>query len=110
VIFGALWVITSSISFWTVDTQELANSFTYGGGFLAQYPVDVYAAWLRRIVLLVPLAFVSYLPAAWVLDRPDAYDFPVWARLSSPAAALASVLVARVVWRAAVRHYRSTGS
>lgn len=110
VIFGALWVITSSISFWTVDTQEVSNSFTYGGGFLSQYPVDVFAGWLRRLLLLVPLAFVSYLPASWVLDRPDVYDFPIWARLASPAAALASALVARVIWRAAVRHYRSTGS
>jgi ABC-2 type transport system permease protein len=110
VIFGSLWVITSSLAFWTVETQEVANSFTYGGGFLSQYPVDVFAGWLRRILLLVPLAFVSYLPAAWVLDKQDAYAFPVWARLASPAAAVAASLVARAGWHAAVRHYRSTGS
>lgn len=110
VIFGSIWVITSSLAFWTVETQEVANSFTYGGGFLSQYPVDVFAGWLRRILLLVPLAFVSYLPAAWVLGRRDVYAFPVWTRLASPAAALAVALIARAVWRSAVRHYRSTGS
>lgn len=110
VIFGGLWVITSSVAFWTVGSTEVANAFTYGGGFLTQYPFDVFSSWLRRILLLVPVAFVSYLPAAWVLDRPDAYDFPAWARLSSPAAALATTLAARAVWRTAIRHYRSTGS
>ena len=110
VIFSALWVITSSLAFWTIETQEVANSFTYGGGFLSQYPVDVFAGWLRRTLLVVPLAFVSYLPAAWVLGRHDVYEFPVWARLASPAAALAVALLARVVWSTAIRHYRSTGS
>ncbi len=110
VIFGALWVITSSIAFWTIGSTEVSNAFTYGGGYLTQYPFDVFSSWLRRFLLLVPVAFVSYLPAAWVLDRPDAYDFPAWARLSSPAAALLATLVARAVWRTAIRHYRSTGS
>jgi ABC-2 type transport system permease protein len=110
VIFSSIWVITASVAFWTIETQEVANSFTYGGGFLSQYPVDVYAGWLRRTLLLVPLAFVSYLPAAWVLGHDDVYRFPVWARLASPVAAIATALVARAVWRTAIRHYRSTGS
>lgn len=110
VIFGALWVMTSSLAFWTTETLEIANSFTYGGGFLSQYPVDVFAGWLRRTLLVVPLAFVSYLPAAWVLGRTDVYGFPTWLRLASPAAAFITALVAGAVWRTAIRHYRSTGS
>lgn len=110
VLFGALWVIASSMAFWTIETQEVANSFTYGGGFLSQYPFDVFAGWLRRILLVIPLSFVSYLPAAWVLERDDIYGFPTWVRLASPAAALAAVAVARAIWRVGIRHYRSTGS
>jgi ABC-2 type transport system permease protein len=110
VIFGSIWVVTSSLAFWTVDTQEVANSFTYGGGFASQYPLDVMAGWLKRTLLVVPLAFVAYLPAAWVLGKQDTYGFPTWVLLSSPLAALATVLVARLVWRAAIREYRSTGS
>lgn len=110
VMFGGLWVITSAIAFWTIGSMEAANAFTYGGGFLTQYPFDVFSSWLRRVLLFVPVAFVSYLPAAWVLGRPDVYDFPTWARLSSPVAALATTFVACAVWRSAIRHYRSTGS
>jgi ABC-2 type transport system permease protein len=110
VIFGSLWVITSSVSFWTIETQEISNSFTYGGGFMSQYPVDVFAGWLRRTLLVVPLAFVAYLPATWVLRKDDVYGFPTVIVLSSALAAAAVALLARVVWRAAIRHYRSTGS
>jgi ABC-2 type transport system permease protein len=110
VIFGAIWVMTSSLAFWTVDTQEVANSFTYGGSLMTQYPLDVLGVWMRRFVLFVPLAFVNYLPATWLLHRPDVLGLPVWVRLSSPVVALLVALVARAVWLSAIRHYRSTGS
>jgi len=110
-IFGAIWVITSSISFWTVDTQEVANSFTYGGQTLAHYPIDVFGTWLRRFVTFVlPIAFVSYFPAVYLLDKPTPFGLPSWVALLSPVVAALLVLVARTVWQFAIRHYRSTGS
>jgi viologen exporter family transport system permease protein len=110
-IFGAIWVITSSIAFWTVETQELANSFTYGGDFLTDYPFDILAGWLRRLAtFVVPLASVCYLPAVRLFDKPMPDDLPRAAAWSGPFVALALVLVARAVWALAVRHYRSTGS
>jgi ABC-2 type transport system permease protein len=110
-IFGALWVITSSLAFWTVETQELANSFTYGGDFLTDYPIDVLAGWLRRLVIfVVPLACVGYLPAVRLFDKPLPDGLPEIAVWSGPFAATALVLVARGVWGLAIRHYRSTGS
>jgi ABC-2 type transport system permease protein len=39
---------------------------------LTQYPIDVYAAWFRRFLgYVVPLAFVCYFPALYLLDKPD---------------------------------------
>jgi ABC-2 type transport system permease protein len=111
VIFSAIWVVTSSIAFWTVETQELANSFTYGGNQLTGYPVDVLARWLRRIaVFVVPLASVAYLPGCALFDKPMPFDLPRWVAWTGPAVALVMALLARSVWREAIRHYRSTGS
>lgn len=111
VMWCSLWIITSSISFWTVETQELANSFTYGGQTLSHYPIDVLGSWLRRIVtFVVPLAFTSYLPVAYLLDRQPAFGVSNTLAFASPLVALALALLANVVWRTAVRHYRSTGS
>ena len=111
VIFGSLWVVTSSVAFWTVDTQEFANAFTYGGGLMTSYPVDVFGQWLRRFVIFViPLAWVAYLPAAGMLDKPMPFDLPEAVAWSSPLVAVASALIARAVWGTALRHHRSTGS
>lgn len=111
VIFGAVWVITSSISFWTVESQEVANAFTYGGQLATNYPIDVLGAWMRRIVtFVVPLAFVAYLPAARMLGRPDPLGLPGVVAWATPAVAVGAAALAGAVWRLAVRHHRSTGS
>ena len=111
VIFGAIWVLTSSVAFWTVETQEFANAFTYGGGLMTSYPIDVFGRWLRRFVIfVVPLALVAYLPAAGMLGQADAVRPARAVAWSSPLVALAIGPVARAVWGTALRHHRSTGS
>ena len=111
VIFGSIWVITSSLAFWAVETQEVANSFTYGGVTLSGYPIDVFGTWLRRFVIfVVPVAFASYLPVAYLLGKPIPLDLPASLALLAPVVALTLALIARATWRSAVRHYRSTGS
>jgi ABC-2 type transport system permease protein len=111
VIYGAIWVLTSAIAFWTVETQEIASSFTYGGNTLANYPIDVFGAWLRRIVMfVVPVAFVGYLPAAALLAKPMPFGLPPVLGWCNALVALVLTLIARAVWTFAVRHYRSTGS
>jgi ABC-2 type transport system permease protein len=111
VIFAAIWCITSSLAFWTVETQEVASSFTYGGNYATQYPADIFTGWIRRLLLTaVPLAFVAYLPLAWILDKDQALGIdPAWG-FASPLVAAVLVVAARLTWRSGIRHYRSTGS
>jgi ABC-2 type transport system permease protein len=109
-IFGAIWVVAAALGFWTVDNRHIANSFTYAGNKLTQYPLDVFAGWLRTVVLILPLAFVNYLPVARLLGKDDVYDLPSWAGWTAPVVAVVLFVVARIVWTVAIRHYRSTGS
>jgi ABC-2 type transport system permease protein len=109
-IFSAVWVAFGCLAFWTVDSGEFTNAFTYGGNFLAQYPIDIYGAWLRRfLAYLVPLAFVCYFPALYILGKHDPLGLPRVLQFLSPAVALAAACVAGAAWRFAVRHYRSAG-
>jgi ABC-2 type transport system permease protein len=109
-IFSAVWVAFGCLAFWTVDSGEFTNAFTYGGNFLAQYPIDIYGAWLRRfLAYLVPLAFVCYFPALYILCKHDPLGLPRVLQFLSPAVALAAACVAGAAWRFAVRHYRSAG-
>ncbi len=111
VIFLSIFVIFGCIQFWTIDANEVANAFTYGGNTVNQYPMTVYPKEVvTGLTFLMPLAFVNWYPALYVLDRTDPYGFPEWLRFSSPVAALVLVAVTSVVWRAGVRHYESTGS
>jgi ABC-2 type transport system permease protein len=110
VIYAAVWVALATIAFWIVDAIELVNAFTYGGSFLSQYPIGIFARWLRGVVVfVVPLAFVAYFPALYVLDKDDALSLPEALQFASPVVAVLACIVATAVWRNAVRHYRSAG-
>jgi ABC-2 type transport system permease protein len=110
-IYAGVWVAVASVAFWAVDSIEFANAFTYGGSFLSQYPVNIFGSWLRRLVIfVVPLAFVVYFPALYVLDKDDPLGFPRAVQFAPPLVALATWLVGAAVWRTAVRHYRSVGA
>lgn len=110
VIFASVWTVGSCLAFWTTDGGEFTNAFTYGGNFLAQYPIDIFSTWLRRfLAYIVPLAFVCYFPALYILDKPDPLGLPRLLQFSSPLVALLGVGVGGLAWRFAVRHYRSAG-
>lgn len=110
VIFAGVWILGNSISFWFIDTREVANAFTYGGNFVSQYPLHIFAGWLRRFfTLAIPIGFVNYYPSLYVLDKQDPSRFSALPFLS-PVVAIAIVLVSREVWTLGVRHYSSTGS
>jgi ABC-2 type transport system permease protein len=110
-IFAAVWIAGATIAFWTVDGGEFTNAFTYGGNFLTQYPISIYGEWLRRfLAFVVPMAFVCYFPALYVLDKPDPLGFPRAFQFASPLVAVAAAVGAGVVWKLAVRRYRSVGS
>ena len=109
-IFAGVWIVFATVAFWLVDSMEVANAFSYGGNFLAQYPVNLFGAWLRRfVVFVVPLGFVSYFPSLYVLGKEDPLGLPRAFQFGSPLVAVVSVVVASLAWRFAVRHYRSAG-
>ncbi|MEO7804428.1 MAG: ABC-2 family transporter protein [Actinomycetota bacterium] len=111
IIFSAVWIIGAAVVFWTVDTFEVTNAFTYGGSFLTQYPINIYGTWVRRfLAFIVPMAFVSYFPALYILDKADPLGLPSFLMFMSAPVAVLSALIAGAVWRFAVRHYTSTGS
>ncbi|MEU4639524.1 ABC-2 family transporter protein [Micromonospora sp. NPDC023814] len=111
VFFGAVFVATATVSFWWVDSGELANSVTYGGRDFTSYPVTVFGGWFRAVFAYgLGFAFVSYHPALALLGRADPLGLPGWVGWAAPAVALVAAAGAAAAWRTGVRHYRSTGS
>ena len=112
VIFTAFFVLGATLCFWTVESTEVVNIITDGGNEMSSYPLPIYHVAMRRFfTFVVPLAFVAYFPSLYLLDRPEASDWPFWLLLVSPLfAASGLALIARFAWGFGVRHYRSTGS
>lgn len=65
---------------------------------------------VRGATFVLPLAFVNWLPASYVLGRPYPLDLPGWVAFTPPLAAAACCALAGLAWRAGLRSYRSTGS
>jgi len=111
VFYLAIIIAQATFCFWTVQAVEFANIFTYGGTEMSSYPFEIYAEWFRKFfTFVIPLAFVSYFPALYLLDRPDPLGFPAWFAFLTPPVCFAVLALAIVFWRYGVRHYQSTGS
>ncbi len=110
-IFCAVFVAAAAFQFVAQDAAEVSNAFTYGGTTMLQYPPTVFALDLvRGVTFVVPLAFVNWLPAGYVLDRPFPLDLPEWVAFTSPLVAVVCCALAGLAWRAGLLSYRSTGS
>jgi ABC-2 type transport system permease protein len=109
--FGALFIIGSTITFWTVESIEAVNIFTYGGAEMMSYPMSVYNKWLRRFFTFVlPGIFMNYYPALYILDKPDPFAMPAFAPFLCPVVGVGMLLAALLFWEYGIRHYQSTGT
>ncbi|MBQ9197263.1 MAG: ABC-2 family transporter protein [Clostridia bacterium] len=105
-----LFLIEAVFCVYSVKSVELVNAVTYGGRSACQYPIDIYPRPLRVLFTVVaPFALVMHVPAAYILDKPI-FSWPVWTAFVCPLAGAAVFGVMYMVFRRAMRHYRSTGS
>jgi ABC-2 type transport system permease protein len=110
-VFYGLFILQATMCFWTVESLEVMNALTYGGTEAAQYPLSLYRRWFRDFfTVVVPLAFVSYVPAGVLLERATTPVLPDVVRWCSPLAGVAFLAACLVVWRFGERRYVSTGS
>jgi ABC-2 type transport system permease protein len=110
-VFLALFTIEAIVSFWTVNSLEAINAFTYGGSDLGQYPLHIFDQRLRWLFLwIIPIGFLTFYPALYILDKPDPLGLPDVARFAAPLAAGLFCAAVAWGWNIAIRHYRSTGS
>ena len=78
VIFFGLFVGFSCVQFWTIDSTEFANAFTYGGNTITQYPLSIYPSELTKsLTFVLPIAFVNWYPCLYVLGVDDPFGLPV---------------------------------
>jgi ABC-2 type transport system permease protein len=109
--FGGLFIVGSTITFWTIESVEAINIFTYGGSEMYAYPMHVYPWWLRTFfTYIVPGIFLNYYPALYFLDKPDPLGMTPIAPFLCPFVGSGVLAMALAFWRFGIQHYQSTGS
>jgi ABC-2 type transport system permease protein len=109
--FLGVIVLQATSAFWTVDSLEVWNAFTYGGVTMSQYPLAIYRSWFRNVfTYVIPLGCVNYFPGVAILGRADPLGTPAFVGWIAPLAGPVFLIVCLQIWRLGVRHYRSTGS
>lgn len=109
--FGALFMMGSALTFWTIQPVEAVNILTYGGNELMTYPATIYPAWVRHFfTFIIPFIFLNYYPGLYFLDKPDPLGFPAFASFLAPLVAMIMIAAGAWFWNFGVNHYQSTGS
>jgi ABC-2 type transport system permease protein len=97
----------NALGFWTQSPNNSAPLMIHNLSDFGKYPLTIYSLWLRPLIIaVIPYAFVSFFPAAYVFNR----GFWAKAALLAPVVAVYAALVARWVFRAGLARYESAGT
>lgn len=106
VIRMAIPVASNAAGFWLRAPYPMFAEAIYQVGELTRYPLTIYGVAVKVLVaVLVPFAFASFFPAAWVLDK-GGY---AWMGLLTPLVAVISAVAAYRIFQLGLRRYESTG-
>jgi len=104
--FIGLMVFQATLSFWSIESLEIMNAFTYGGVQTAQYPMDIYKDWFQKIfIFVIPIGSVTYFPLTAVLKESS-----VFLGLTMPLFGLGFFVAALLAFKVGTKYYCSTGS
>lgn len=105
-IFTGLFIIQATMSFFTIQSLEVMNAFTYGGVQTAQYPITIYKKWFQRLfTTVIPIGAISYFPLSAIMR-----DGSLMLAYMTPLLGIGFMLVTIGVFRGGTRYYCSTGS
>jgi len=105
-----LFMVEAILSIHSVKSVELANALTYGGRSACEYPSDIYPRPLRVLfTVIAPFALVMHVPASAILEKP-LFGWPMWAAFVTPLSGAVLFGIMYLLFRKAMKYYRSTGS
>jgi ABC-2 type transport system permease protein len=109
--FGGLFIIGATITFWTIDSIEVMNIFTYGGSEMMSYPMHIYSSGMRKFfTYIIPAIFLNYYPALYFLDKPDPFNFQPAGYFLAPVIGVGVLIAGMAFWTFGLRQYQSTGT
>ena len=99
----SVYVMINSLSFWTTEAylDHVANPLFS----VSKYPADIWGQYSFILYWIVPMAFMSTVPAGILVGKMS-----LWWAVVGVVLAVGWVTAASLFWRFAIRNYSSVGS
>ena len=105
-IFFGLFLLKATCSFFTIESLDFLNIFTYGARQFGRYPFSVYGSGvLKFLTFVIPLALFQYYPLLYLLDREQNMIF-----MFMPMISLLFLIPCFALFRFGLSRYQSIGS
>ncbi|RXT06351.1 ABC transporter permease [Ammoniphilus sp. CFH 90114] len=107
---GGLLVLISAIAFWTTRSERFYWVVMFPAKSMMNYPLTLYPRIIQWVVIVViPFAFVNYLPALLLLDKSHPFYSSYWGSMSAVIGLIFFWICYRI-WMLGLDRYKSTGS
>lgn len=106
-LLNAIFFVPRCLVFWAIsDTNPIAD-WLWNFVDFAKYPLNAYTRPIQfMLTWMIPLAFITYYPAAILLGKPLAHP---WVGYFAPCAGPIAAALAMIIWRRGLMRYQSAG-
>lgn len=107
VILFSIGLATAAVGFWITRINELQTLTEDAAQTAVRYPLILYPAWLRSILLVIlPVGFVNYVPSLFILRG----EYGPWLICAIAVLAGLCLALSLKLWKFGLTRYQSTGS
>ena len=111
VIMFTFVLISATVALWTTKSGKLTDILTGASKEAATFPISIYPLAVRILLtFILPVAFVTYYPAQYLLHKNEFLGMPEYFQFGAPVVAAALLFFSYALWRLGLRRYHSTGS
>lgn len=105
-LFFSLFLLKAACAFFTTESVQFLDIFTYGARQFGRYPFSVYGdGVLKFLTVAVPLALFQYYPLLYLTGRSESLLFALL-----PLVSVWFLIPCLALFRFGVKRYKSTGS
>lgn len=110
-IISAVYVASSALCFWVIRAGAVKNTVIYSIREAVNYPITIYGKGISAVLTFgIPYAFISFLPAQYLLDGKGETLFHPALQYGTPVVGIVMFFFAYRFWKRGVDRYESTGS
>ena len=108
---GAIFLFVATLNIYLLETDNLMELMYYNARKFAGYPISIFHKVIQiGMIYVVPLAFVNYFPAQFLLRKEDMAQFPEIYMYLTPLIGILMYLAAYFFWRYSIKFYKSSGN